>query len=153
MTQLRSYKDLSPVAGLATWEFKDGYQNLATSKLLSLKEEGMDIHYELAVVRIEGQFTVAVPWAVRSVCPACYGSGQVVTQSGQGDIYRATACHRCGERGYLETISPITVLVTPRMAEEGQIWLKGAGLYDPRSTSRGDLLLKLKFVDSLPQSH
>jgi hypothetical protein len=123
------------------------------SRILNQKVEGLDIHYELAALKVVGPFTLVVPWAVRTVCPHCFGSGETLAQSAKGSIYRSLICHRCGGHGYLETMDSLTVQVTPLMAEEGFIRLKGAGLYDATGNLRGDLCLKLTLVDELSLSH
>ncbi|MDR1607274.1 MAG: hypothetical protein LBT38_02540 [Deltaproteobacteria bacterium] len=137
----------------ANWEPKKDNINLAPSKIIGRSQNGLDIHYDLLVARGEDQFSLTVPWVSQTVCPNCFGWGQILTLAEPVSVYRSTNCPRCGGKGHLETHLPITVIVTPKMAEMRQFRLQGAGLSDPQSLSPGDLVLSLNYVDSFPQSH
>ncbi|MDR1872281.1 MAG: hypothetical protein LBS60_10275 [Deltaproteobacteria bacterium] len=134
------------------WEPKEDI-SLVQSRVLNQTVVGLDLYYELAALKVAGHFTLAVPWAVRTVCPHCFGLGQALAQSAKGSIYRSLPCPRCGGHGHLETMESLMVEVTPRMAEEGLIHLKGAGLFDSSGDLRGDLYIKLNLVDKLSLSH
>jgi hypothetical protein len=151
MRQLLSYSHSEQAP--AQWEPKEKIHNLASSKIIARSQEGLDIHYEMAVVRSEEQFSLTIPWASQTICPHCFGRGQTLSMAGFGSVYRSVLCPRCGGEGHLETYLAVTVLVTPKMAESGQIRLQGGGLGDPRSIGHGDLVLSLKFVDRLPKNH
>ncbi|MDR0548533.1 MAG: hypothetical protein LBI10_03865 [Deltaproteobacteria bacterium] len=152
MNQLQSYH-VRPAHKVSQWELKGDVNDVAESKLLSQTQDGLDIHYELAVVKGEETFNLVAPWAVRSVCPLCFGGGQTFSRSTQGGIYRSVECPRCGGRGHLEFMREIVIPVTAVMAETGHFRLTGAGLYDSHSLRRGDLYVTLKYVESLPKSH
>jgi hypothetical protein len=153
MNQLQSIQNQRPAPEAKEWELKGDAKDVAQTKILSMAYAGLDVRCEVAIVREEGLYYLVFPWAERSACPSCYGGGQALTQYSQGSIFRSTPCPRCHGHGYVEKVKEITIPVTPKMAEEGQIRLAGAGLYDANDVHRGDLFISLNFVEKLPQSH
>jgi hypothetical protein len=143
MNQLQSIQDQKRPLDANKWELKGDVKDVAQSKLLSQFTDGLDIHYVIAVVRVSGRFNLIAPWTVRSVCPHCYGGGEILTQSERGSIFRSTCCPRCQGLGYLETINPITVPVSREMAESGRVVLTGAGRYDSGKARGGDLIFNM----------
>jgi hypothetical protein len=129
------------------------YGNLTKARLLSRSRQGLEVIFELTVEKVEGQFSLLIPWTVEVRCPNCYGPGRSFTQLDQGSSQLAVICPRCGAVGKLEKASPIVINVTPAMAADGEIKLVGAGVYDPRTVRRGDLTLRLNFVESLRPWH
>ncbi|MDR1578499.1 MAG: DnaJ domain-containing protein [Deltaproteobacteria bacterium] len=122
-------------------------------QFISQSQNGLDIHYELALVKSSATFTLAIPRTVHQVCPRCFGEGRTLVQMNQGSIYRPSVCPRCGGEGKLARTSHLMVQVTPAMVERGKIRLKGAGAQDDKSGQSGDLYVNLNFVERLAKSH
>ncbi|MDR2368554.1 MAG: DnaJ domain-containing protein [Deltaproteobacteria bacterium] len=118
------------------------------------RTHGLDVYYDLAVERpqsLDGGFGIVLPFTAREACPRCLGKGQTLGRlSPGGDVYRPRTCPRCHGAGSLGRASHLTVRVTAGMAGRGKFRLRGAGGYLPSQARRGDLIVSLRFVDSLP---
>ncbi|MDR1085988.1 MAG: DnaJ domain-containing protein [Deltaproteobacteria bacterium] len=121
-------------------------------QFLNRTRNGLDVYYDLALVKKKGSFKITVPWTSEEACPRCFGQGHTLTQLNYGSVYRPTPCSRCGGTGHADKFSHLEVKVSPEMVRSGKIRLKGAGSYDPKTAQRGDLYLNLNFVDRLAKS-
>ncbi|MDR2421909.1 MAG: DnaJ domain-containing protein [Deltaproteobacteria bacterium] len=65
-------------------------------RFLSRSHDGLDVYYELSLVKPSGEFSLTLPWAAQETCPRCFGEGRTLTQLNQGSVYRPTVCPRCG---------------------------------------------------------
>ncbi|MDR1084382.1 MAG: DnaJ domain-containing protein [Deltaproteobacteria bacterium] len=141
LSEARSHQKSGDLPGRTPFQFLNRTRN------------GLDVFYDLALVKKEGAFTIAVPWTSEEVCPRCFGQGQTLTQLNQGSVYRPVPCPRCGGTGHADKFSHLEVKVSPEMVRAGKIRLKGAGSYDPKEARRGDLYLNLNFVSRLAKSN
>jgi DnaJ-class molecular chaperone len=123
-------------------------------QFVSRSQSGLDIIYELALVRSEEPFELVIPHSVFEECPHCSGLGQILAPIGQsGSLLRPAACPDCGGSGQKAGESRLAVKVTAEMIRSGRIRLKGAGALESRTGRRGDLYISLNFVDRLAGSH
>ncbi|MDR2140701.1 MAG: hypothetical protein LBR11_02755 [Deltaproteobacteria bacterium] len=145
-THPQEYIHPSPLAPVAFENSTLGeIVELDLAKLLSQRQEGLDIHYELPMRQVDGSLILVVPRTFQVVCPRCYGQGRSFSRLERDSEYLAITCPRCGGPGYLENARPIKIEVTPEMVAAGQIKLEGAGVYDHHNVRRGDLYIDFSF--------
>ncbi|MDR0622492.1 MAG: DnaJ domain-containing protein [Deltaproteobacteria bacterium] len=113
---------------------------------------GLDVYLDIALVRPESLgFTIVLPFTAHEACPRCLGQGQTLGRlSPGGDVYRPQSCPKCQGRGSVGRNEFLTVNVTEEMAQRGKFRLRGVGGYLPKQAKRGDLIVSLRWVDSLP---
>lgn len=117
---------------------------------------GLDLYFDIALVRPENGegFTLSLPTVSQTACPRCFGQGRTLARrSGGSDLYRPTVCPKCAGKGAVSENKVLSVAVTSEMAERGKFRLKGAGGYLPKEARRGDLIVAMRWVDTLPQGH
>ena len=121
----------------------------------SSREDGLDVFYRLKVKRpAAGRgCKIVLPWRVREACPRCLGQGRTLAKVSAGDLYRPTACGKCGGSGSLARESKLETVITPEMVGREKIRLRKAGLYSPKEAQRGDLTLEISWVDELPHDN
>jgi DnaJ-class molecular chaperone len=118
------------------------------------REIGLDVYFELALVRPEGDFTLVLPVTSLEACPRCLGQGRTLARTAEGSsVYRPTSCPKCSGLGAISRPKELRVQVTPEMAERGRLRLRKAGGYLPKEARRGDLIVTLRWVDRLPTGH
>lgn len=118
------------------------------------RDAGLDVYYSLSILRpAMGGTTVILPWQAREACPRCLGQGQTLARVASGSIYRPAACGKCGGRGTVARESKLEVSITPEMVGQSKIRLRKAGLYNAKTAERGDLILNINWVDSLPRQN
>jgi DnaJ-class molecular chaperone len=119
------------------------------------RNAGLDVYVDLALVRPEmASFSLVLPWTSHEACPRCLGRGQTLGRLGQdSSLYRPSPCPRCQGSGSVESQSHLSVTVTEEMAKRGKFRLRGAGGYLPSQARRGDLIVSLRFAESLPKGH
>ncbi|MDR1044677.1 MAG: DnaJ domain-containing protein [Candidatus Adiutrix sp.] len=131
---------LREAAPAANWRFE------------SRREVGLNVHYRLFVLRPEtGGCQVVLPWQAREACPRCLGQGQTLARLGRNNLYRPSTCDKCGGSGTVTRESRLEVKITPEMVGLDKIRLRQAGLYEPKTARRGDLILEIDWVDQLPR--
>jgi DnaJ-class molecular chaperone len=131
----------SLLAKAKEWKKSQKALNGSQFQFLSQTQNGLDIYYDLAMTKSEGDGTLTIPKSGQEVCPHCLGSGRTLVLLNHGSIYRPTVCPHCLGSGKLERTRQIKVKVTPEMAATGKIRLKGAGGRDEKSGQKGDLYL------------
>ena len=117
---------------------------------------GLDMYFDIAMVRPEPgeSFTLVLPVSSQEACPRCLGQGQTLSKLGEGSsVYRPTTCPKCSGTGSISDKKELSVAVPPEMAERGKFRLRKAGGYLPKEAKRGDLIVAIRWVDSLPTGH
>ncbi|MDR2302462.1 MAG: DnaJ domain-containing protein [Deltaproteobacteria bacterium] len=116
------------------------------------RKHGLDVYVELSLVRPYGsEFEIILPFTSHEACPRCLGQGQTLGRLNfESQIYRPQTCPKCQGQGAIGEIKYLTVKVTEQMAQRGKFRLRGAGGYLPSQAKRGDLIVSLRFVDTLP---
>ena len=119
------------------------------------REEGLDIIYRLTVLRPKPgeERRLQLPARAQEACPRCLGQGRVLARLGDNALYRPSICAKCEGRGSLEHSTTLAVTITAAQVGRGKFRLRRAGLYHAPSGRRGDLILELTWVDSLPKGH
>ena len=119
------------------------------------RKSGLDVYLDIALVRPESpDFDIVLPFTAQEACPRCLGQGQTLGRlTPGGDLYRPQTCPKCQGRGSIGRPERIAIKVTALMAERGKFRLRGAGGYLPSQAKRGDLIVTLRWVDSLPAGH
>ncbi|MDR3204485.1 MAG: DnaJ domain-containing protein [Deltaproteobacteria bacterium] len=123
---------------------------------LSRSNAGLDVYYELALVRPQdfAEFKISLPRTAFDPCPRCLGQGQTLARfSHTSSLYRPQSCPKCGGSGAIERKETLSITVTPEMAQRGRFRLRGAGKYLPSQAKRGDLIVTIRFTTSLPKGH
>ncbi|MDR2388061.1 MAG: DnaJ domain-containing protein [Deltaproteobacteria bacterium] len=118
----------------------------------SQKKHGLDLYVEIALVRpLSSEFEIILPFTAHEACPRCLGQGQTLGRLNfESQIYRPQTCPKCQGQGAIGQSKHLTVKVTEPMSQRGKFRLRGAGGYLPSQAKRGDLIVTLRFVDSLP---
>jgi DnaJ-class molecular chaperone len=120
------------------------------------RDMGLDVYLDVALVRPSdsGEFVIIMPWSSREACPRCLGQGRTLGRLGAGgSVYRPQSCPKCHGTGSVASEKHVSVKITPEMAAAGKFRLRGLGLYLPKQARRGDLIVSLRWTDSLPKGH
>jgi DnaJ-class molecular chaperone len=124
-------------------------------KYIGRKSIGLDVFYDVLVLDPgKGRETsLELPWTRRDACPRCLGQGETLKRSGGGFVYKPCACPRCRGRGFVETDRKMTLAITGEMLRKGSVRIRNAGGYLPREGLRGDLVVNLRIVETIPGSN
>jgi DnaJ-class molecular chaperone len=117
---------------------------------------GLDVYFDLAVVRPKdfSNFTLVLPTTLYQACPRCLGQGKTLARKRfDSNIYHSQSCPKCQGTGSLGNKAQLKINITPQMAEKGRFRLPKAGGYQPKEAKRGDLIVSIRWVDSLPYGH
>jgi molecular chaperone DnaJ len=124
-------------------------------RFIGRKAVGLDVFYDVLVVAPEdgSEVSLELPWTRKDACPRCLGQGETLKRSGGGFVFRPSPCPRCKGKGFVEVERKVTVIVTEEMMRKGRVRVRNAGGYLPREGRRGDLIVNLRVVETLPRSN
>ncbi|MDR1313767.1 MAG: DnaJ domain-containing protein [Deltaproteobacteria bacterium] len=124
-------------------------------KFIGRKSVGLDVFYDVLVLAPGngGEVAVELPWIRQDACPRCLGQGETLKRSGGGFVYKSRACDRCNGKGYVQEERTVTLNLTGEMIRKGRVRVRNAGNYLPREGRRGDLIVNLRVVESMPRAN
>jgi len=141
--------------------------------ILNRSEDGLNVHYHLCLVipRRGKEYEIKLPREVQEICPACQGQGQTYIWRQTRSAYEAESCRECQGQGFQSHDSEISLLVSDGLrghhvfrncdreitliVSDGlggrQVIRKSkAGRLNSRLGHRGDLVVNLTWLESLP---
>ncbi|MDR2199251.1 MAG: DnaJ domain-containing protein [Deltaproteobacteria bacterium] len=119
------------------------------------RTSGLNVFYDLILERPQAgrSVRISLPVVRGEACPRCLGHGSALRRQGGGFVYKPVACDRCGGSGYEERELQIDLTLTPGMLERGKVRVRSMGAYDHKEGKRGDLVVNLEFVETLPRNN
>ncbi|MDR2726224.1 MAG: hypothetical protein LBC90_09265 [Candidatus Adiutrix sp.] len=140
--------------------------------ILNHSEDGLNIHYHLCLVIPRGkEYEIKLPREVQEICPACQGQGLTYNWRQARAAYEAEACLECqgqgfqsydseislvvsdggkGQQTYRNCDGEITLVVSDGLGGRQVIRKSKAGRLNARMGLRGDLVVNLTWVETLP---
>ena len=140
--------------------------------ILNCSEDGLNIHYHLCLVVPRGkEYEIKLPREVQEICPVCQGQGLTYVWRQDRSSYEAESCRECQGQGFQSYDSEISLVVSDGL--RGRQLFRGydseitlvvsdglggrqvirkskAGRLNARMGLRGDLIVNLTWVETLP---
>ena len=140
--------------------------------ILNRSEDGLNIHYHLCLVIPRGKdYEIKLPREVQEICPACQGQGLTYIWRRVRSAYEAESCLECQGQGFQihdseinllvsdgfrnrqvfqDCDREITLIVSDGLGGRQVIRKSKAGRLNARMGLRGDLVVNLTWVETLP---
>ena len=114
-------------------------------------DRGSNLYYVLKLsprAWLEG-LTLTLPLKREEACPRCLGSGYAFRPNRNDGSLKRSLCPRCRATGVISHNEVLNMDIEPGGIESREIRLPGKGHYNPATSGRGDLIIKLEAEEIL----